>query len=857
MSCCSVAVLCGFAVGNVEPGQALDVTVTYVTSVSVNGNALRFSLPVGIGPRYVATPFGNVDADVDVVEMALDAEGLLGAGSVAASSYPMLVTVDVVTGSELISLVSPSHAAGSVVEMLSLAHGVVRAELAGGLAQDFVVVYSPQQVNEPRVWIEHGVNVTGGAEADSVGVMLSLYPDLQALQSSLPSASESAEYVLVVDRSGSMSGQKMADTVAALQVILRGLPVGCTFQIVSFGNRHEMLFPDGPAVYGDDSLTAAASYVSEMSANFGGTELLRTLTAVFASPVNASNVQRVLLLFTDGEVHNTRAVEELCRVEYGRTGTRVFTFGIGADVSHALVKGVAAAAHGEAEFIQPGEDMAMKVTRQLTRVMQLVLENVTVEWPEELKALLAFPVAPAVVPPLYAGSRLSLYAVLKRTNGTIGLPSRATVQVVAAGSAGEVSWPIDVDFAYGGGRPLRGAALGSVVYTSGGAVHAAAAKARIRDLETGSVVASHPSSVTARDEAVALGTSYGVVGKWTSMLAVEVREGEGERVLSSLSTPHGEGASSGGGVFIQSGSSRDGSGGTVRSIADIMLGSGSSVGGSSGDIEIHTACSAAAGSSGSTSVHADTSDALSPHNLLSSGSAVSGESGVLHVCSGDVPVSGGFRGGSISIVVGAGNSGAGGNVIIRSGSTKQGERFDTGGAIFISSAGSSGEVTVSAGGATDGAKLALPRGNLNTAASVDGSHASPVFNAVASGADVTPHCARPEVLADIARLQRAAGFWRLSLRLLQLCTNSLAEDLAVVRAAFTTLSAETLAAVPASSHDDVLGTALALQCVGASPVWSLSADKARRWLLAAVGGDPALVSLLLNAAVTFVGGLRV
>ena len=89
-------------------------------------------------------------------------------------------------------------------------------------------------------------------------------------------------------------------------------------------------------------------------------------------------MQRMVFLLTDGEVHNTRAVEELCKAECGRSATRVFTFGIGRDVSHALVKGVAAATHGEAEFVQPDEDMAMKVTRQLSRAMQPMLTNVHV-----------------------------------------------------------------------------------------------------------------------------------------------------------------------------------------------------------------------------------------------------------------------------------------------------------------------------------------------------------------------------------------------------------------------------------------------------------------------------------------------
>ncbi len=55
-----------------------------------------------------------------------------------------------------------------------------------------------------------------------------------------------------------------------------------------------------------------------------------------------------MFLLTDGEVDNTDAVVALCARQHGAAGTRVFTFGIGAEVSHALVRGAATAGGGHA-----------------------------------------------------------------------------------------------------------------------------------------------------------------------------------------------------------------------------------------------------------------------------------------------------------------------------------------------------------------------------------------------------------------------------------------------------------------------------------------------------------------------------
>ena len=53
------------------------------------------------------------------------------------------------------------------------------------------------------------------------------------------------------------------------------------------------------------------------------------------------NVPTQVFLLTDGEVSNTDEVLALCGLHHKDTGARVFTFGIGNDVSHALIRGAA------------------------------------------------------------------------------------------------------------------------------------------------------------------------------------------------------------------------------------------------------------------------------------------------------------------------------------------------------------------------------------------------------------------------------------------------------------------------------------------------------------------------------------
>jgi uncharacterized protein with von Willebrand factor type A (vWA) domain len=43
-------------------------------------------------------------------------------------------------------------------------------------------------------------------------------------------------FIFIVDRSGSMQGEKMEMTKEALKLFIKSLPAGCRFEIISFGH---------------------------------------------------------------------------------------------------------------------------------------------------------------------------------------------------------------------------------------------------------------------------------------------------------------------------------------------------------------------------------------------------------------------------------------------------------------------------------------------------------------------------------------------------------------------------------------------------------------------------------------------
>ena len=126
------------------------------------------------------------------------------------------------------------------------------------------------------------------------------------------------EVVFLVDRSGSMSGSRLRQVKAALQLMLRSFPAGSTFDLVSFGTKFVSLF-GGPVVYDEKTFVRASEAVEAYDANMGGTELLAPLREILSRP--ASQYPRQVVLLTDGEVANTaEVIAMLCFCVVGAVG---------------------------------------------------------------------------------------------------------------------------------------------------------------------------------------------------------------------------------------------------------------------------------------------------------------------------------------------------------------------------------------------------------------------------------------------------------------------------------------------------------------------------------------------------------
>ncbi|XP_008588820.1 PREDICTED: von Willebrand factor A domain-containing protein 5B1 [Galeopterus variegatus] len=235
-------------------------------------------------------------------------------------------------------------------------------------------------------------------------IMLNFCPDLQSVQPNLRKTRR--EFIFLVDRSSSMSGTSIHQVKDAMLVALKSLMPACLFNVIGFGSTFKTLFPYSQT-YNEESLAMACDNIQRMRADMGGTNILSPLKWILRQPVHQGH-PRLLFLITDGAINNTGKVLELVRNH--AFSIRCYSFGIGPNVCHRLVKGLASVSKGSAEFLVEGERLQPKIVKSLKKAMAPVLSDVTVEWvfPETTEVL----ISPVSTTSLFPGERLVGYSIV-------------------------------------------------------------------------------------------------------------------------------------------------------------------------------------------------------------------------------------------------------------------------------------------------------------------------------------------------------------------------------------------------------------------------------------------------------------
>jgi Ca-activated chloride channel homolog len=385
------------ALGNLAPGDTVVIRLAWFQTLDSAGHDRSFRIPFTPGVRYIpGTPLlrkNSGKGTEDDTDQVPDASRLTPPRIDALHPDAAWVSIDgriQPEGIDAARIASPSHTL-----VLRESDGSVSARLGDKASvpdRDFVLRLPAAGANvlTPVAWIAED----DGAQHALVRIIA---PD------KAPATVAPHDVYFLVDRSGSMTGEKWSATCRAFRAFLGNLAPQDRAWVTFFESTHRDLAekPRPPAaILAEEVVRKLEAWSPD-----GGTELLPALDHVVAA-VQKHSLERqpVIVLITDGQVGNESTI--IARMKR-LPGIRVFCYGIDTAVNDAFLRRLAAQQRGACFLATPQDDLPGTVAGLAAKLRHPVLTDIQPPAGWELPA--------DYIPDLHAGDCLTVS--LRRSNG--------------------------------------------------------------------------------------------------------------------------------------------------------------------------------------------------------------------------------------------------------------------------------------------------------------------------------------------------------------------------------------------------------------------------------------------------------
>ncbi len=275
------------SLANIKPGEQIDVTIRYTSSLKFAGGNYEFVFPMVVGPRYI--PGTSIDGSRDTDDVP-DASQITPPviPPQMRSLHDINVTVEIDGSLPISNVYSPSHQIAS-----QLAENNLHIQLAGEDTipnKDLIIRYQVAGKETQSTVI---------TQADKRGGHFAAYliPAVEYSQESIVPK----DVVFLVDTSGSQSGAPLQQCQELMRRFIDGLNPDDTFSILDFSHAVRQLSPT-PLPNTPQNRAKALTYINNLRAS-GGTEMLSGIRAAINFPTPWGRLRTVVLL-TDGYIWN-------------------------------------------------------------------------------------------------------------------------------------------------------------------------------------------------------------------------------------------------------------------------------------------------------------------------------------------------------------------------------------------------------------------------------------------------------------------------------------------------------------------------------------------------------------------------
>ncbi len=412
----------------------------------------------------------------------------LGTGRQIATIGTVSGRVEIDSKEPIRNVYSPSH------DIALAHHGSRNARLSfevkgGREPQDFQLFYALSRD-------DFGLSLLTHRQAGKDGYFLLMLSPKDELTEQEYAAKD---IVFVFDTSGSMADAgKMEKARAALLFGIRSLRPDDRFNVISFAGE-ERLMENSLIAADARGLARGEAFAKSLRAT-GGTNINDSLRASLRQ-FQPSGRPQMIVFMTDGlptvsETNVDRIVENVRRER--PSGVRIFTFGVGYDVNTALLDRVASENNGRADYVEPKEDIEIKVSSFFAKVNYPVLTDLKLDMGGVETDLLY----PRDMPDLFKGAQITLIGRYSNDRDLENIRLRLsgkTGREVRTFNYEQLKFPLREDDNEFLPRLWATRRVGWLMEQ----------------------IRSNGEQKELRDEIVDLGTRYGIVTPYTSYLALE------------------------------------------------------------------------------------------------------------------------------------------------------------------------------------------------------------------------------------------------------------------------------------------------------------------------------------------------
>ena len=330
------------SIGKVDKKETVEVKIVYLDKFEIVDGNIKVLIPTLVYPRYNVSERPNPTDGLEYKDV----------------NYTVDFDIDIDNSVEVKSISSPSHG----IKVYSKDQDTLQKVTVEdqNLSKDFILNIELKKENTAKLIFsrnEENENIT----------YVSFMPEFDDVYED-----DNKDYIFIIDISGSMSGDKIVQTKNAVKKCLLKLDEGDTFNIIPFSNDYKAMSIESMEATAKN-IKKAAEYIDSLEAD-GGTEILKPVKfSLYEKDVN-----KVILLFTDGQVSNAEEIYDFIRENINNS--KIFPFGIDYNINSSFIRKIAKYGHGKAEFITPKENIEEKIVRMFDRITSPIFEDVKVDF---------------------------------------------------------------------------------------------------------------------------------------------------------------------------------------------------------------------------------------------------------------------------------------------------------------------------------------------------------------------------------------------------------------------------------------------------------------------------------------------